>query len=71
MNATKKATIKVGKLTFLVSSFCYKKVGMTENMKFRLECREAPLYGGIFDDYKTLMDELNKHIFNEVIKTAM
>ena len=30
MNATNKATIKVGNLTFIVSSFCYKKVGMTD-----------------------------------------
>lgn len=71
MQATKKVTIKVGKLTFLVSSFCYKKVGMTENMKFRLECREVPLYGGVFDDYKSLMDKLNEHIFNLVIQTVM
>lgn len=67
----KKAVIKVDNLTFEVSSFCYQKVGMTENMKFRLVCKEQPLLGGVFDDYKSLMDELNKHIFDAVIQTVM
>ena len=68
---TNKATIKVNNLTFLVSSFCYQKVGMTENMKFRLECRENPTLGGVFDDYQSIMDTLNKYIFDAVIQTVM
>lgn len=71
MNAPKKAVIKVEDKTFLVSSFCYKKVGFTENMKFRLECVECPLLGGVYDDYKSLMDELNNYIFNAVIQTVL
>ena len=67
----KKAVIKVDNLTFIVSSFCYQKVGMTENMKFRLECKENPTLDGVFDDYKSLMDKLNEHIFNAVIQTVM
>ena len=71
MKATKKAVIKVDNLTFLVSSFCYERIGMTENMKFRLECVECPLLGGVYDDYKSLMDELNKYIFDSVIQTVL
>ena len=67
----KKAVIKVDNLTFEVSSFCYKKVEMTENMKFRLICREKPILGGVFDDYQSLMEALNKHIFDAVIRTVM
>lgn len=67
----KKAVIKVDNLTFEVSSFCYEKVGMTENMKFRLMCKEKPILGGVFDDYKSLMDKLNEHIFDAVIQTVM
>ena len=67
----KKAVIKVDNLTFEVSSFCYKKVEMTENMKFRLECKENPILGGVFDDYHSLMIELNKYIFEAVMHTVM
>ena len=71
MNAPKKAVIKVEDKTFLVSSFCHERIGFTENMKFRLECLECPLLGGVYDDYQSLMDELNKYIFNAVIQTAL
>lgn len=67
----KKAKVQVGKLTFTISAYCYKKVGMTENMKFRLVCKQNPEFSGEFDDYQSLMDELNKHIFSLVIDTVL
>ena len=54
-----KIEVKIGNLTFLVYPFCYKKVGDTENMKFRLECPFHMKYNKDFDDLKSLNEYLN------------
>ena len=59
----KTLTIKVDQFTFIVSAYCHKKVGMTENMKFRLKCKEHPDYNHDFDDLKEMMDYINEFIY--------
>ena len=59
--------VKVDEFTFSISAFCYEKVGMTENMKFRLKCKENPTYNREFDDVKELNDYIGQFIFTCVI----
>lgn len=50
--------VRIGVNLFRISTFCYKKVGDTENMKFHLECSNDEIGSMDFDDYKSLEDFL-------------
>ena len=60
-------TIKVENFTFTIHPYCYKKVGMTENMKFHLKCKENPAHDREFDDIKEMTDYIGQFIFTCVI----
>lgn len=62
-----KTVVKVDGFTFYIESYCYKKVGMTENMKFRIECKENPAHNREFDDIKEMTDYIGQFIFTCVI----
>ena len=59
----KTVTIKVGEFTFILGAYCHKKVGMTENMKFRLKCKENSDHNREFDDVKEMTDYLGQFIY--------
>jgi len=59
----KTITVKVDAFTFILSAYCYKKVGMTENMKFRLRCKENSAHDREFDDIKSMSDYIGEFIF--------
>lgn len=63
----KTVTVKVDNFTFTLSAYCYTKVGTTENMKFRLTCKENPVHNREFDDLKTMTDYIGEFIFTSVI----
>lgn len=63
----KTTTVKVDNFTFTISAYCYKKVGMTENMKFRLKCKENPAHNREFDDVKEMTEYIGQFIFTCVI----
>lgn len=58
----KTITVKVACFTFTISAYCYQKVGDTENMKFRLKCKENYEHDREFDDVKSLTDYINTFI---------
>ena len=60
-------TIKVDTLTFILYPYCYKKIEMTENMKFRILCKENPEYNREFDDIKEMTDYISQFIFTSVV----
>ena len=62
-----KTIVKVDEFTFAIESYCYQKVGMTENMKFRLKCKENPAYNREFDDVKEMTEYIGQFIFTCVI----
>lgn len=63
-----KVEIRIGNNTFYVSTFCFKKVGDTENMKFRLECPTANHLNRDFDDYKGLENYINNFLWLDVMQ---
>lgn len=62
-----KTIVKVDEFTFAIEAYCYQKVGMTENMKFRLKCKENPAYNREFDDVKEMTDYIGQFIFTCVV----
>lgn len=60
-------TVKVDTLTFILYPYCYKKIEMTENMKFRILCKENPEYNREFDDIKEMTDYISQFIFTSVV----
>ena len=67
----KTVTVKVGEFTFNISAYCYKKVGMTENMKFRIKCKENSFYSKEFDDIKEMVDYISEFIYSYSIDLCM
>ena len=67
----KTVTVKVGEFTFILSAFCYKKIGATENMKFRLKCKENSNYDKEFDDIKEMTDYIMEFIYSYAIDLCM
>lgn len=69
-----KFKVQIRNYTFYISLFCFKKVGDTENMKFRLECEQNSQFGGEFDDFESLKNHLAKfmqeELFDYMIMTA-
>lgn len=63
----KVVTIKVDGFTFTIHPYCYKKVEMTENMKFRIKCKENPAHNREFDDIKEMTDFIGQFIYMSVI----
>lgn len=63
----KKVVIKVDNLTFHISAYCYQKIEMTENMKFKVKCKEYPDYNREFDDLKEMTDYIGQFIYNNTI----
>ena len=53
---------------FLIETYVYKRVGDTENMKFRLTCLTQPEISKEFDDYTSLSNELSNYMWDEVSK---
>lgn len=64
-------TVKVDNFTFTISAYCYRKIEMTENMKFRLKCKENPAYNREFDDVKEMTDYIGQFIFTSAIDLVM
>ena len=58
--------VQIGKYTFRISTFCFQKVGDTENMKFRMMCDSHEDLGGEFDDFESLKTYLNKFLQEEL-----
>lgn len=56
-------TVKVEGFTFSISAYCYEKVGMTENMKFRVKCKENPDHNREFDDVKEMTDYIGQFVY--------
>lgn len=67
LSEKKTTTVKVDHLTFVISSYCYAKIGMTENMKFRIKCIDNPKFNREFDDVKELTDYIGQFVFTCVI----
>lgn len=67
----KTMTVKVDHFTFILSAYCYEKVGMTENMKFRLKCKENPVHNREFDDIKEMTDYIGQFVFACAIDLVM
>lgn len=61
-----KFEVQINRYTFYISLFCFKKVGETENMKFRLECKQNDDFGGEFDDFESLKNYLAKFMQEEL-----
>ena len=61
-----KFKVQIRNYTFYISTFCFQKVGDTENMKFRLECEQNSDLGGEFDDFEGLKTYLNKFLQEEL-----
>ena len=49
-----KFKVQIRNYTFNISLFCFKKVGDTENMKFRLECEQNSQFSGEYEDFESL-----------------
>ena len=66
--------VQIRNYTFYISLFCFKKVGDTENMKFRLECEQNSQFSGEFDDFESLKNYLAKfmqeELFDYMVMTA-
>ena len=60
-------TVKVDNITFTIHPYCYKKIEMTENMKFRIVCKENPEYNQEFDDINGMTEYIGQFIFSSVI----
>lgn len=58
--------VQIGKYTFRISTFCFAKVGDTENMKFRLVCEDHEDLCGEFDDFESLKTYLTKFLQEEL-----
>ena len=58
--------VQLGKYIFRISTFCFKKIGDTENMKVRLACEGHEDLGGDFDDFESLKIYLNKFMQEEL-----
>ena len=67
----KTVTVKVGDFTFILSAYCYKKVGMTENMKFKLKCKENSDYNKVFDDITEMVTYISEFIYSYAIDLCM
>ena len=59
--------VQIGKYTFRITTFCFKKCGDTENMKFRLVCDSHEELGGDFDDFESLKNYLVKFLQEELL----
>ena len=66
MKNHEKFKVQIRDYTFYISLFCFKKVGETENMKFRLECEQNSDFGGEFDDFEGLKNYLSKFLQEEL-----
>lgn len=64
-------TIKVGEFTFILSAYCYKKVEMTENMKFRLKCKENSNLSREFDDINDMTNYIGEFLYSYAIDLCM
>ena len=62
----KKVKVKIGNITLLISAFCFQKVGDTENMKFRVECKTNPELSGVFDDFVSVKNHLGSILEDQV-----
>lgn len=69
----KRDTVKVtiGDREFLIETFVAKTVGDTENMKFRLTCLFNPEDSEDFDDYASLSNRINEHLWYIVDKRLL
>ncbi len=61
-----KFRIQIRNYTFHISLFCSKKVGDTENMKFKLECEQNEEFNKEFDDFASLKDYIAKFLQEEL-----
>lgn len=52
--------VQIGEYVFLISTFCFQKVGDTENMKFRVVCLKDETLSGEFDDFESVKNHLSK-----------
>ena len=59
----KKVKVEIGNLIFRISAYCYKRVGDTENMKFKVKCMFHPEYNREFDDVESV-----KKYFSTIIE---
>lgn len=71
MKNKKKFVVQIGSHTFYVSLFCFKRVGDTENMKFRLECEQNSDLNRDFDDFESLKEYLNSFMQKELFNYAL
>ena len=67
----KTVSVKVGDFNFILSAFCYKKVGMTENMKFKLKCKENSNYDKEFDDIQDMITYISEFLYSYAIDLCM
>lgn len=67
LSESKTTIVNVDHLTFVISSYCYAKIGMTENMKFRIKCIDDPKFNREFDDVKSVTDYIGQFIFTCII----
>ena len=69
----KRDTVKVtiGDREFLIETFVAEVVGDTENMKFRLTCLNNPEDSEDFDDYASLSNRINEHLWYLVDKRLL
>ena len=67
----KTVKIKVGDYTFTLSAYCYKKVELTENMKFRVKCKENPEFNREFDDIAEMTHFIGEFIYAYAIDLCM
>lgn len=58
--------LQIGDFTFHISLFCAKKVGDTENMKFRLECDQNKDLNLEFDDFESLKNHVTNFLQAEL-----
>lgn len=63
--------IKVGDYTFILSAYCYKKVELTENMKFRIKCKENPDFDREFDDIAEMTHYIGEFVYSYAIYLCM
>lgn len=63
-------TLYIGDTTIHVSIFCYKKVGNTENLKFKVECPDSPQNEDLnkeIDDFESLRKFLLQFMEDKLI----
>ena len=63
-------SIKIGSIELLLSTFCFQKVGNTENMKFRVRSNH-PEYEGDFDDFQSVKELINSIMDDKVLDTIL